>query len=70
VQLGGQNCYHESSGAFTGEVATGMLKDLGAAYVLCGHSERRTLFGDTDEAINKKVRKVRNVRSAWSFATA
>jgi triosephosphate isomerase len=37
-----------------------MLEDLGATYVLCGHSERRTLFGDTDEAINKKVRKVRN----------
>lgn len=59
IQLGAQNCYTESSGAFTGEVAAEMLKDIGASYVLCGHSERRQLFGNTDAVVNKKVRKVR-----------
>lgn len=58
VQLGGQDCYTEDSGAFTGAVSTGMLKDIGATYVLVGHSERRTLFGDDDTSINAKVKKV------------
>lgn len=58
VKLGGQNCYFEDSGAFTGEASTSMLKDVGASYVLVGHSERRTLFGDDDATINKKVKKV------------
>ncbi|KAJ1417428.1 Triosephosphate isomerase [Ochromonadaceae sp. CCMP2298] len=58
VALGGQNCYYENSGAYTGAVSTCMLKDVGVTYVLCGHSERRSLFQDDDGAINKKVKKV------------
>lgn len=58
VKLGAQDCYFESEGAYTGAVSTCMLKDIGATYVLCGHSERRTLFGDDDFAINRKVKKV------------
>ena len=53
--LGAQNCHFETSGAFTGEVAPPMLAKLGAAYVIVGHSERRELFAETDDMINKKV---------------
>ena len=55
VQLGAQNAHFESSGAFTGEVAPEMLLDVGCRYVILGHSERRQIFGETDELINKKV---------------
>lgn len=58
IKLGGQNCYFEDSGAYTGAVSTCMLKDVGASYVLAGHSERRTLFRDNDSAISKKVKKI------------
>jgi len=58
VKLGGQNCYHENSGAYTGAISTCMLKDVGVQYVLCGHSERRTLFKDKDDGINKKIKKI------------
>lgn len=58
VQLGGQDCFFEDSGAYTGAVSTCILKDVGCKYVLCGHSERRTLFEDDDSAIGKKVKKV------------
>lgn len=58
VKIGGQDCFFESEGAYTGAVSTCMLKDVGAKYVLCGHSERRSLFKDDDFAINRKVRKV------------
>lgn len=54
IAWGGQNCYFEEAGAFTGEVSVSMLKELGCQYVLIGHSERRTLFGETDEIITKK----------------
>ncbi|MGH8902308.1 MAG: triose-phosphate isomerase [Egibacteraceae bacterium] len=57
-RLGAQNCHWESTGAFTGEVSPAMLAKLGVAYVVCGHSERRTLFGETDEVVNRKVRAV------------
>ena len=55
LKLEGQNCYWEEDGAFTGEVAAPFLKDIGCDYVILGHSERRTLFGETDEMINKKI---------------
>jgi len=57
VAMGAQNIYFEDKGAFTGEISVGMLKDLGAEYVIIGHSERRKYFGETDEAVNKKVKK-------------
>ncbi|MFA5883687.1 MAG: triose-phosphate isomerase [Acidimicrobiia bacterium] len=56
--LGAQNCYFEDSGAFTGEVSPVMLAKLNVDYVILGHSERRQLFGDTDELVNKKVKAV------------
>lgn len=55
VSLGAQNMYHEAKGAFTGEVSAAMLRDLDCKYVILGHSERRHILGETDEAINKKV---------------
>jgi triosephosphate isomerase (TIM) len=55
VALGAQNMYHEKDGAFTGELSAAMLIDLGCKYVILGHSERRHILGETDEAINKKV---------------
>ena len=54
--VGGQNIYFEAGGAFTGEVAGPMLKDLGCRYVILGHSERRHVFGEPDDLIAKKVR--------------
>jgi triosephosphate isomerase len=56
IALGAQNCHWESQGAFTGEVSAPMLVEAGCRYVLCGHSERRQFFGDTDEAVQKKTR--------------
>ena len=56
VRVAGQNLYFEKQGAFTGEVSAGMLKDAGASHVIIGHSERRRLFGDTDELVNRKLR--------------
>ncbi len=58
IGLGAQNCYWQDSGAFTGEVAAPMLKDLGVAYVILGHSERRQYFGETNETVNKRVKAV------------
>lgn len=56
VGLGAQNMYHESSGAFTGEVSGKMLLDVGCTYVILGHSERRHILGESDQDINKKVK--------------
>ena len=53
--LGAQHCYFEDKGAFTGEVAPAFLAKLGVKYVICGHSERRELFAETDEMVQKKV---------------
>jgi len=55
IALGSQDIYFEQKGAFTGEISAAMLKDIGCAYALCGHSERRHVIGETDELINKKV---------------
>lgn len=54
--LGAQNCFWEEKGAYTGEISPVMLKDVGCSYVLVGHSERRNIFGETDEMISKKVK--------------
>lgn len=56
VKVGAQDCYWEESGAFTGEVAPGMIKDSGADFVIIGHSERRQFFGETNETVNKKTK--------------
>jgi len=58
IVLGAQNVHWEPQGAFTGEISAGMLKALGCAYVIVGHSERRQLFGETDAWVNKKARAV------------
>ena len=55
VALGGQNIYHQSQGAFTGEISPGMLLDLGCRFVILGHSERRQLFKETDADVNQKL---------------
>jgi triosephosphate isomerase len=55
VAVGGQDVYFEASGAFTGEVSTSMLQDVGCSYVILGHSERRHVMGECDGLINKKV---------------
>ncbi|SDJ61619.1 triose-phosphate isomerase [Salimicrobium halophilum] len=55
VEIGAQNMYFEEKGAFTGEVSPVMLKELGVTYVVLGHSERRDVFGETDEIVNKKT---------------
>jgi triosephosphate isomerase len=55
VRLGGQDCYWETSGAYTGEISAGQLADAGCSMVIIGHSERRKLFGDSDEWVNKKL---------------
>src|SRR6516162_7417343 len=56
IKVGAQNMYWEKSGAFTGEISAPLLRDLFVRYVVLGHSERRTLFGETDEIVNRKVR--------------
>jgi triosephosphate isomerase len=58
VGLGAQHCHFEEKGAFTGEVSPAMLAKLNVAYVICGHSERRQLFGETDEMVNQKVKAI------------
>lgn len=57
VVVGGQNCCDEAAGAFTGEVSAKMLKDVGAQVVLLGHSERRHVYGETDQLIQRKVQR-------------
>jgi len=61
VSLAAQNMHYENKGAFTGEIAPGMLTDIGCTYVLLGHSERRKYFHETDEDINLKVKKALSV---------
>lgn len=58
ISVGAQQVYYEDKGAFTGSVAASMVKSVGCEYILCGHSERRALFSDSDANINAKVKKV------------
>ena len=58
VRLACQNCFYETQGAFTGEVSVEMAKDAGCEYIIIGHSERRQYFGETDEMVNKKAKKI------------
>ena len=58
IKIGAENCHWEEKGAFTGEISTGMLKELGVEYVVLGHSERRQYFGETDETVNKRTKAV------------
>lgn len=60
IQLGAQDLFWEDHGAYTGEVSAPMLKDLGCRYVIVGHSERRTLFGEREDLIQKKIRAALN----------
>jgi triosephosphate isomerase len=55
IGIAGQNLHWEREGAFTGELSAGMLKEAGAEYAIIGHSERRRLFGETDETVNRKL---------------
>ena len=55
IQVAGQNVYWEDQGAFTGEVSGSMLKASGCTHVIVGHSERRQLFGETDETVNRRI---------------
>jgi triosephosphate isomerase len=57
VSLASQNIFYEDKGAYTGEVAPGMLRDVGCAYAIIGHSERRKYFNEKDEDVNLKVKK-------------
>jgi triosephosphate isomerase (TIM) len=56
IAIAAQNVYFEREGAFTGEISAGMIRDSGASVVIVGHSERRRLFGETDESVNRKLR--------------
>ena len=70
VLLGAQDVFHEPNGAFTGEVSAEMLVDLHVAIVLCGHSERRHVIGESDELVNHKVRAALDVAcTPYSFDT-
>lgn len=55
IKIGSQNIHWEDKGAFTGEISPSMLKELGVTYSIVGHSERRELFGETDETVNLRV---------------
>lgn len=58
IKIGAENAHWEEKGAFTGEISTGMLKEVGVEYVVLGHSERREYFGETDETVNKRTKAV------------
>lgn len=60
IGVGAENCHWEKSGAFTGEISADMLATMGVQYVIIGHSERRTYFGETDVTVNKRVRAALN----------
>lgn len=56
--IAAENCHFEDNGAFTGEVSVPMLQEIGITHVIIGHSERREMFGDTDESVNKKAKRL------------
>ncbi len=58
IKLSAQNCYYEAKGAFTGEISIDMIKDFDAKFIIIGHSERRQIFSETDEMINKKAKAI------------
>lgn len=58
IKVAAQNCFYEAEGAFTGETSPKALAELGTQYVIIGHSERREIFGETDEDVNKKAKAV------------
>ncbi len=62
IAFGGQDCFWEAKGAYTGEVSPSMLKNLDCQYVIIGHSERRKYFQETDEVVNKKLRAALEAR--------
>jgi triosephosphate isomerase len=57
IKLGAQNMYYEEKGAFTGEISPQFLKEIGVEYIIIGHSERRNVFNESDELVNKKLKK-------------
>lgn len=57
IKIGAQNMHYEENGAYTGEVSGEMLKSIGVEYVIIGHSERRAYYGETDDTVNKKLKK-------------
>jgi len=61
IKLSAQNMYFEEKGAFTGEISPNFLKEIGAEYVILGHSERRNIFNESDDLINKKLKKALNI---------
>lgn len=61
ISVGAQNCHSETKGAFTGEVSARMLAEAGCTYVILGHSERRTIFNESNEFINKKIKAALSV---------
>lgn len=63
-QVGAQNLHFEDNGAFTGEISANMITESGCNYVIIGHSERREYFGETDESVNKKIKKALEAKLA------
>ena len=57
IKVGAQNMYYEEKGAYTGEISPSFLKDIGCEYVILGHSERRNIFNESDQLVNKKLKK-------------
>ena len=69
IKVGAQNMYWEKNGPFTGEISAALLRDLFVHYVVLGHSERRTLFGETDEIVNRKCARRMRRHCVRSFAS-